>query len=1019
MCSDSDYSQYENDAEYEFSYSQELENPEFVDADEGADEYEVEDYVVEEEEQEDDRETVYSSSEPEPEPEPEPETSAEVKEKKEKKEKKERSLAEEERDAWKEIQLKAAENADAEQDAEAAKKEKGPGFGEKLKGWTAALGSFLKKKKKPETEGGQEENAGLENGAEQNEGAGAETASVENAQETPTDPAVKSGGGLKALAEKTVGSMKSFFARKKKETQDQDASEGVLEDGAQDVSDEEALAAVEESVKKAAKPKSGIARAVEEETAAGAAVKKGAKPEKLKRSEKPEKPEKPKTESAGVPGIPSQTAEQLAREKRKTYLILGSAFVGLTALALLALVLLLVGGSGNENGEKIASAENGAENGAEIGTEGTQEPSAADADSTKKEDAFSLDLSLPSATPQAGETGTDGIAGTAEANEFPADGLENELEDSLTGTSELDEMSSEFDAQMDPEDSLEAQVSLGTDTGSAAEAGLSDTAPEQADGLENELGTEEDLTALLPDTETDVTGVSDPNLPEDTQTLRPSQENETADTAEQLPTALDGISQSEQDPEETSSEEMKEAPKFPRTESDPELSEDMVAPGGEGFESNVWDEAQNSDLLEQESAVSDVLPNAAETPAAETPDAETPGALDDSLDVGELSDSETPDAETPGTETSDAETPAADGLGGLGDSLDVGELSDSETPDAETPGTDASDAETPAADGLGGLDDSLDVGELSDSEIPGAETPGTDASDAETPAADGLGGLGDSLDVGELSDSEIPGAETPDAETPGTETADAETPQDPLPAASELGMDLELPNDGNSENEAGAADPTDILAAPATDPSTDELDGLGDLGGVDGLGDMETPQSPQTPVLDSKEEGQAVGGRQEGDERSAEFSECRSHIVLAGETFWKISEKYYGSPAYKDALARYNKDTRSIPGELKAGMTVLIPELEHLRSCYGTYCPRESSTPVAVSGGPARQSVQYYIVQEGDTVIAIAEKCLGDAANWPAIRRLNPDKISSLGILPPGTQLIIPSETSPGSGVWE
>ena len=943
MCSDSDYSQYENDAEYEFSYSQELENPEFVDADEGADEYEVEDYVVEEEEQEDDRETVYSSSEPEPEPEPEPETSAEVKEKKEKKEKKERSLAEEERDAWKEIQLKAAENADAEQDAEAAKKEKGPGFGEKLKGWTAALGSFLKKKKKPETEGGQEENAGLENGAEQNEGAGAETASVENAQETPTDPAVKSGGGLKALAEKTVGSMKSFFARKKKETQDQDASEGVLEDGAQDVSDEEALAAVEESVKKAAKPKSGIARAVEEETAAGAAVKKGAKPEKLKRSEKPEKPEKPKTESAGVPGIPSQTAEQLAREKRKTYLILGSAFVGLTALALLALVLLLVGGSGNENGEKIASAENGAENGAEIGTEGTQEPSAADADSTKKEDAFSLDLSLPSATPQAGETGTDGIAGTAEANEFPADGLENELEDSLTGTSELDEMSSEFDAQMDPEDSLEAQVSLGTDTGSAAEAGLSDTAPEQADGLENELGTEEDLTALLPDTETDVTGVSDPNLPEDTQTLRPSQENETADTAEQLPTALDGISQSEQDPEETSSEEMKEAPKFPRTESDPELSEDMVAPGGEGFESNVWDEAQNSDLLEQESAVSDVLPNAAETPAAETPDAETPGALDDSLDVGELSDSETPDA----------------------------------------------------------------------------ETPGTDASDAETPAADGLGGLDDSLDVGELSDSEIPGAETPDAETPGTETADAETPQDPLPAASELGMDLELPNDGNSENEAGAADPTDILAAPATDPSTDELDGLGDLGGVDGLGDMETPQSPQTPVLDSKEEGQAVGGRQEGDERSAEFSECRSHIVLAGETFWKISEKYYGSPAYKDALARYNKDTRSIPGELKAGMTVLIPELEHLRSCYGTYCPRESSTPVAVSGGPARQSVQYYIVQEGDTVIAIAEKCLGDAANWPAIRRLNPDKISSLGILPPGTQLIIPSETSPGSGVWE
>jgi len=506
---------------------------------------------------------------------------------------------------------------------------------------------------------------------------------------------------------------------------------------------------------------------------------------------------------------------------------------------------------------------------------------------------------------------------------------------------------------------------------------------------------------------------------------------------------------------------MKEAPKFPRTESDPELSEDMVAPGGEGFESNVWDEAQNSDLLEQESAVSDVLPNAAETPDAETPDAETPdaetpdaetpGALGDSLDVGELSDSEIPGAETPGTETADTETPAADGLGGLGDSLDVGELSDSETPDAETPDADASDAETPAADGLGGLGDSLDVGELSDSETPDAETPDADASDAETPAADGLGGFGDSLDVGELSDSEIPGAETPDAETPGTETpdaetpdaetpgtetpgtetpgtetpgtetADAETPQDPLPAASELGMDLELPNDGNSENEAGisAADPTDILAAPATDPSTDELDGLGDLGGVDGLGDMETPQSPQTPVLDSKEEGQAVGGRQEGDERGAGFSECRSHIVLAGETFWKISEKYYGSPAYKDALARYNKDTRSIPGELKAGMTVLIPELEHLRSCYGTYCPRESSTPVAVSGGPARQSVQYYIVQEGDTVIAIAEKCLGDAANWPAIRRLNPDKISSLGILPPGTQLIIPSETSPGSGVWE
>lgn len=51
----------------------------------------------------------------------------------------------------------------------------------------------------------------------------------------------------------------------------------------------------------------------------------------------------------------------------------------------------------------------------------------------------------------------------------------------------------------------------------------------------------------------------------------------------------------------------------------------------------------------------------------------------------------------------------------------------------------------------------------------------------------------------------------------------------------------------------------------------------------------------------------------------------KTHVVAAGETLWVISRKYFGTPAYVEAIADANH--MDAPNRLRPGMLLVLPEI--------------------------------------------------------------------------------------------
>lgn len=56
----------------------------------------------------------------------------------------------------------------------------------------------------------------------------------------------------------------------------------------------------------------------------------------------------------------------------------------------------------------------------------------------------------------------------------------------------------------------------------------------------------------------------------------------------------------------------------------------------------------------------------------------------------------------------------------------------------------------------------------------------------------------------------------------------------------------------------------------------------------------------------------------------------RTHVVAAGETLWVISRRYFGSPAYVEAIADANH--MDAPNRLRPGMVLVLPEIPGVRA---------------------------------------------------------------------------------------
>lgn len=142
-----------------------------------------------------------------------------------------------------------------------------------------------------------------------------------------------------------------------------------------------------------------------------------------------------------------------------------------------------------------------------------------------------------------------------------------------------------------------------------------------------------------------------------------------------------------------------------------------------------------------------------------------------------------------------------------------------------------------------------------------------------------------------------------------------------------------------------------------------------------------------------------------------------TYVVQPNDSFWTISEKFYGTGAYFRALAEHNRSRIASQERLAVGDVISVPDLSELEANYAHLCPKPQrreavKTQVAAlasaglqSGGPT------YTVQEGDTLFDIARYELGDARRWVEIYQLNRHILGEdFNYLRPGLKLVLPGE---------
>jgi nucleoid-associated protein YgaU len=139
----------------------------------------------------------------------------------------------------------------------------------------------------------------------------------------------------------------------------------------------------------------------------------------------------------------------------------------------------------------------------------------------------------------------------------------------------------------------------------------------------------------------------------------------------------------------------------------------------------------------------------------------------------------------------------------------------------------------------------------------------------------------------------------------------------------------------------------------------------------------------------------------------------REHAVQAGDSYWTISRKYYGTARYFQALSAFNRKRIPDPRRMRPGLKVSIPSLDVLQSRFGSLLPRRAAADGAVrtvgfqidaSGQPV------YLVGQSDTLTGIATAHLGRTSRWIQIYRLNRDHLPSPHKLKPGTVLRLPAD---------
>jgi nucleoid-associated protein YgaU len=98
------------------------------------------------------------------------------------------------------------------------------------------------------------------------------------------------------------------------------------------------------------------------------------------------------------------------------------------------------------------------------------------------------------------------------------------------------------------------------------------------------------------------------------------------------------------------------------------------------------------------------------------------------------------------------------------------------------------------------------------------------------------------------------------------------------------------------------------------------------------------------------------------------------YFIAQGDTFVSIAEEWFGNANKWGLIARENPTVD--PQKLKIGQRIFLP-------------PKEAANSPATPDPVVSAGETIYVVQSGDTLIAIARDHLGDGARWESIYELN------------------------------
>lgn len=151
-------------------------------------------------------------------------------------------------------------------------------------------------------------------------------------------------------------------------------------------------------------------------------------------------------------------------------------------------------------------------------------------------------------------------------------------------------------------------------------------------------------------------------------------------------------------------------------------------------------------------------------------------------------------------------------------------------------------------------------------------------------------------------------------------------------------------------------------------------------------------------------------------ENSLPKSTTRRHVVQPGESYWTISQLYFGDGNYFRQLYEFNRGSVGEYESLVPGMTLEIPELaamttDSMSAHHSLDTPKE--IPPQKKDEVATKH-RKHVTQEGETLFSIAADRLGQASRYLEIWELNrshlPPELDHASPLPANINLTLPEE---------